>query len=111
MLRLLLEESGLTVEEAENGQVGVEKAMTGRFDVILMDLSMPDVDGFEATGRIRRQEELSDVTRPIHIVALTAHAFEQDRNHCLANGMDGFLTKPLAFEELEKELNRLRAAR
>jgi CheY-like chemotaxis protein len=69
------------------------------FDFVLMDLHMPEMNGIEATERIRAAERLSDAPRT-PIIALTADAFPENRDECLAAGMDGFLTKPLDREQL-----------
>ncbi|TDJ72577.1 MAG: response regulator, partial [Planctomycetota bacterium] len=98
----LLTKAGLEVEEAENGQVGFDKAMEsfsqGRpFDVVFMDLQMPVLDGYDATRRLR------DQGYPGLIVALTAHTMPEERERCLAAGCDDFATKPIdraAFMEL-----------
>ncbi len=95
VLRALLEKVGLTVGFAEHGQEGVD-AVTGgdAADLILMDVQMPVLDGYAATERIRQWEKDSGRERRT-IIALTADAFEKDRNHCLAVGMDDFIAKPI----------------
>ncbi|MEP5766560.1 MAG: ATP-binding protein [Halieaceae bacterium] len=104
----MLSELGCSSESAENGEQALERWNAGQFDLILMDLSMPIVDGFEATTRIRAQEQAGTGATEVPIVALTAHAFEQDRDRCFAAGMNGFLTKPLSLEELARELGKLK---
>jgi CheY-like chemotaxis protein len=74
-------------------------------DLILMDLQMPVMDGYDATEKIR-QWETTNQRSHLPIIALTANAFEEDRQHCLAVGMDDFLTKPIALEALKLALAR-----
>ena len=94
----LLEKLGHTVAVAPNGQEALEAAAREAFDLILMDVQMPVVDGIEATGRIRRAEAATG--RHVPIIALTAHAMKGDRERCLAAGMDGYLSKPIQAAEL-----------
>jgi PAS domain S-box-containing protein len=92
LLRLVLEESGVTVEEAENGQVGVEKAMAGPYDVILMDVNMPVLDGFAATRKLRQQGLKTSV------IALTANAMKGFEEECLNAGYSGYFSKPIDID-------------
>ena len=92
----ILEHSGYSVVMAGNGKEALA-ALTGqRFDLILMDVQMPVMDGFEATRAIREHEHGSHIP----IIAITAHAMTGDRERCLAAGMDGYLTKPIRSAEL-----------
>jgi len=68
------------------------------FDIVLMDVQMPEMDGFEATKRIREKETVGDAHQPI--IALTAHAMQGDEERCLVGGMDGYVAKPIKLEEL-----------
>jgi signal transduction histidine kinase/ActR/RegA family two-component response regulator len=92
---------GCSVDVAENGREAVAAVAHQRYDLILMDCQMPEMDGFEATRRIRALESAVQ-TNPRHapIVALTAHAMEGDRDQCLANGMDDYLSKPFSRQQL-----------
>jgi PAS domain S-box-containing protein len=101
LLQLVLEEVGLEVEGAENGQVGVDKARSGRFDVILMDMQMPVMDGYTATT-ILRQEGLQTP-----ILALTANAMKGFERECLEAGCTGYLTKPVDLDALVEKLAEL----
>ena len=99
----LLKKRGHTVELAGNGQEAVEKSQNQAFDLILMDLQMPDMDGWEATRLIRERERDSGVH--VRIIALTAHAMSHIQKDCLENGMDAVIPKPFdpakLFEVLE----------
>ena len=88
---------------AENGQIGVDVAMTGSYDVILMDGQMPGLDGYEATEAIRQWEGAHDRPRT-SIIALTANAMDGDRERCLQAGMDDYLSKPVRRKELRAML-------
>jgi PAS domain S-box-containing protein len=89
----ILERRGHTVAVAAHGRQAVEAAALGSFDVVLMDVQMPEMDGFEATAAIRAQERTSG--RHVPIVALTAHAMKGDEERCARAGMDAYLAKPL----------------
>ena len=96
--RRILEKAGHMVAIAENGKVALEILDRQTFDLILMDVQMPEMGGFEATARIRENEELT--ARHIPIVAMTAHAMAGDRERCLDAGMDDYLAKPVAASTL-----------
>jgi len=90
---------GHTVDIAENGKVAIEKFQNTGYDLILMDIQMPIMDGIQATLKIR---EIEQERRNSHmkIVAVTAYALEKDKSRCLAAGMDDFLAKPFKPQEL-----------
>jgi len=94
----LLEQRGHQVVVANNGEEAVAALGRQSFDVVLMDVQMPTMDGFEATARIREKEAGSG--RHIPIIAMTAHAMKGDRERCLAAGMDGYIAKPIRAKEL-----------
>jgi signal transduction histidine kinase/CheY-like chemotaxis protein/streptogramin lyase len=98
LARRILENAGYTVVCAMDGREAVEACAAQRFDLVLMDLQMPHMDGFEATAELRRREAISGGHLPI--VALTANAMAGDRERCLAGGMDGYVTKPMKRPEL-----------
>lgn len=103
----LLEKMGCTVKTAENGLIGLELALTGDFDAVLMDVQMPIMDGLEATRRIRSAEASSGRARlrpPLRIIAMTAYAMHGDRERCLQAGMDEYFSKPVDFAELRRIL-------
>jgi CheY-like chemotaxis protein len=105
LVQALLGQTGVEVELVENGAQAVERWERGAPDLVLMDCQMPVLDGFTATRTIRAREALSGRAR-VPIVALTANAFESDRERCLAAGMDEHLSKPFRNEELEAVLSR-----
>jgi signal transduction histidine kinase/CheY-like chemotaxis protein len=94
----LLEKGGHIVHVAANGREAVEIFSREEVDVILMDLQMPEMDGFQATSAIRESEQARGGHVPI--VALTAHALSGDRANCLSSGMDDYLAKPYSYEDL-----------
>jgi two-component system sensor histidine kinase/response regulator len=105
----LLEKMGHRVTLAPNGLEAVRAHAADRFDLILMDVQMPEMNGFEATGRIREREKMTGEHVPI--VALTAHAMQGDRERCLEAGMDDYLTKPLSASALAGKLESVELKR
>jgi CheY-like chemotaxis protein len=100
----LLERAGHTVRVVSTGSAAVETIETEDFDLVLMDVQMPEVDGYEATRRIRSRGSARLANIPI--IALTAHAMEGHQEQCLAAGMNDFLTKPIQFDVLLERLQR-----
>ncbi len=100
----LLEKKGWLVKAVENGKIAYEVASTQRFDIILMDVQMPEMDGFDATRNIRIAEKGKSYHTPI--VAMTAHAMVGDKEKCLAAGMDYYITKPVNPAELYETIER-----
>jgi CheY-like chemotaxis protein len=96
MLSRRLQRKGFTVEMAVDGKQGVEMALQGAYDLILMDMSLPEIDGWEATRRVREAPQ----TRSIPIIALTAHAMSGDREKAMAAGCNDYDTKPVELERL-----------
>jgi CheY-like chemotaxis protein len=98
----LLEKRGHRVAVAGNGREALDALEKEKFDLVFMDVQMPELDGLEATAIIREREKSSGRHQPI--IALTAHAMKGDREKCLAAGMDGYLTKPIRPQDLEEIL-------
>ncbi len=101
VFKKLIEKLGLKVEVASNGRMGVEMALAKNYDLILMDLQMPIMDGISATAKIREAEKKKNI-----IVALTANALKEHKNQALKVGMNDYLTKPLSKERLVNCFNR-----
>ena len=97
----ILSKLGLTAALAENGQEAIEMVSQHRYDIILMDMQMPEIDGLEATRIIRREMDIQPI-----IIAMTANAMKEDRDECLKAGMDDFLSKPVKLEELVNMLTK-----
>ena len=101
----ILEKNGHTVVIAQNGFEAIERMQENTFDLILMDVQMPEMDGFSATQKIRELERNSD--KHIPIIALTAYAMKGDREKCIAAGMDSYLSKPISFKALKDTINNV----
>ncbi len=104
--KYILRERGHIVDIASDGKEAVRLSEQSPYDVILMDLQMPELNGLDATAAIRKRE---DGGRRIPIVAMTAHAMQSDRDRCLAAGMDGYLCKPVRREDLIETVEKLAA--
>jgi two-component system cell cycle response regulator DivK len=102
MLSRRLQRKGFEVAMAVDGLQGVQMALTGGYDLILMDMSLPELDGWEATRRVREAPE----TKRVPIIALTAHAMSGDREKAMAAGCDDYDTKPV---ELDRLLGKIQA--
>jgi two-component system sensor histidine kinase/response regulator len=104
----LLEKQGHTVVVAANGREAVEAVQRQAFDLVLMDVQMPEMDGFEATAAIRQLER--GTGRHLPILAMTAYAMKGDRERCLESGMDGYVSKPIQPRELSDMIDKLVAS-
>lgn len=105
----MLEKQGHSVAAVGTGTGVLELFTRERFDLILMDVQMPEMDGIEATAAIRQSEKISGQQTPI--IALTAHAMIGDRERCLAAGMNGYTSKPVRMDALNKEIKRLQVGK
>ncbi|MEH6585721.1 MAG: response regulator [Halioglobus sp.] len=99
---MIVESMGIEVSTARNGTEAVAAALNDDYDLVLMDIHMPDFDGIEATRRIRKVKD----PRMLPIVALTALAYDNEKENCIENGMNGYLTKPIVRQTLANELGK-----
>ena len=99
----ILEKLGCAVRVVPNGALAVEELERGDYDLVFMDCQMPVLDGYAATGEIRRREAGG---RHVPIVAMTAHAMVGDRAACLNAGMDDYVAKPVRVDDLDRVLSR-----
>jgi len=104
----LLERMGLLVDSADDGHSALARIVAGRYDLVLMDMEMPGMDGLSAVRALRGDEAAQGRSR-LPVVALTANAMAEDRARCTAAGMDGYVTKPIGVEQLRAELERILA--
>jgi two-component system sensor histidine kinase/response regulator len=108
LISRLLERMGHTVTVVANGQVAVRLSSEQEFDLVAMDMQMPIMDGLEATEEIRKREKHSG--KHVPIVAMTANAFQEDRERCRRSGMDGYIAKPVSTKSIQTEIARVLAA-
>lgn len=101
----VLEKLGHAVTVVSSGREAVSAIQSGTFDVVVMDVQMPEMDGLEATAEIRRGERMTGTHIPI--IAMTAHAMKGDRERCLEAGMDGYTSKPIRANELEQAIAKV----
>jgi CheY-like chemotaxis protein/HPt (histidine-containing phosphotransfer) domain-containing protein len=104
----ILESLDHHVTVVSNGREALSAAQAGRFDLIVMDVQMPEMDGFEATAAIRKLEKATG--KHIPIIAMTAHAMKGDRERCLAASMDGYVSKPIRVADVEQAVTQAMAA-
>ncbi len=102
LVRRVLEASGFTVIEAENGTVGLQLAQELLPDLILLDINLPEISGYEVTSRLKALEALAHVP----IVAMTANVMKGDREKTLAAGCDGYIEKPIDVDLLPDQINQ-----
>jgi CheY-like chemotaxis protein len=100
LVKLILDRQGMRVDFANNGSEGYKRAIAGQYDLVLMDMQMPVMDGYQATNELRS----NGYTKPI--IALTAHAMKEDRERCLQAGCSDYLTKPIDSNVLYGTLAR-----
>lgn len=96
--KMMLEKMGCTIDIASSGREALEKIKENSYDLVLMDCQMPEMDGFETTRLIR----VDATTRHLIVVAMTANVFEGAQEQCLIANMDGYISKPIHYKDLEK---------
>ena len=107
----VLRQGGVECHAVENGLQAIQAVQGERFDLVLMDCQMPEMDGFEATRRIREMECGGQLAGHLPVIALTANAIKGDREHCLEAGMDNYIGKPFEPDALLEMMGRLLAAK
>lgn len=105
--KMTLEKMGHILDIADNGEIAVEKFLANEYDLILMDIQMPIMNGIDATRQIRKIEEAINKSKGIKIVAMTANIMKQDKEEYLASGMDDFVSKPFKINELVNILGKI----
>ncbi len=100
LIKRVLEASGYIVDEAPDGLTGIQIAVQNRPDLVLMDINLPDIDGYEVTARLRQMEGFEKIP----IVALTANVLDGDRERSLDSGCDGYIPKPVDVDELPDQI-------
>ena len=109
LAKIHLDKYGHEIEMAVNGLESVEKFRDNEYDLILMDINMPVMDGIQATKEIREVEKGDSKRKRTSIIAVTANAFVDNKDQCLKSGMDAYLSKPFRPEDLVQTINLLRA--
>ncbi|MDN5299122.1 MAG: two-component system, sensor histidine kinase [Clostridiales bacterium] len=108
MMQTFLKRYGIEVHHVSDGEQAVTKVLSESFDLVLMDVNMPYVDGLEASRRLRKEGILNRAGKPMVIIAMTAYAMQGDREKCISAGMDDYISKPINFELLIDRLSHYR---
>lgn len=101
LIKRVLEAEGYTVIEADTGQAGLDSVKKSKPDLILMDINLPDIDGYEVTGRLRKMPKIG---KTVPIIALTANALAGDRQKAISAGCDGYIPKPVDIDALPDQV-------
>ena len=107
MILTIAEQNGWNIDIAPDGSKALEKYASKRYDIIFMDGQMPDMDGFEATRRIREAEKNNGGEKRTPIIAITAYALKEDREKFIVAGIDDYISKPIDEQKLIAKLNEL----
>ena len=105
LISLHLKKCGFLIDFAENGKLALEKIKENKYDLVLMDLMMPVMDGLEASLKIREWEK--NTGDHIKIIGLTANTFDADREKCIEHGMDEYMSKPFEMDEFDRIIKKL----
>jgi CheY-like chemotaxis protein len=104
--QLYLDQLGLAYHTVSDGKQAIQALETHAYRLILMDCQMPEMDGLEATRKIRAFESSQKIANPVVIIAMTAHAMEGDRQNCIAAGMNDYLSKPIELKNLKNIIEK-----
>ena len=104
LVKKLLEKEGFEIATAEDGQIAIEAASSGTYDLIFMDIQMPVMNGYEATAKIRENQKATGDNTPI--IAMTANALQGDREKCLEAGMNDYVSKPINPKKLRECIHK-----
>jgi CheY-like chemotaxis protein len=94
------------ITPVSNGKDALENFKTNNYDIVLMDIMLPEMNGYEITKEIRKIEKLNEVSNPVAIIALTANTYENDKEKCLSIGMNDYLSKPFSAQQLIKTIEK-----
>ncbi|MBN2638071.1 MAG: response regulator [Bacteroidales bacterium] len=103
---VILKKYDFNIDFATNGSIAIERFLNNNYDLILMDIQMPLMNGLEATRHIRNYEKQLSTEKPVVIIAVTAFALEHDRENCIDSGMDDYLTKPYTPTDLTNTIKK-----
>ncbi|KAF0239030.1 MAG: sensory box histidine kinase/response [Prolixibacteraceae bacterium] len=95
-----LKQLNCKITPVANGRKAFETFKKGSYDLILMDIMLPEMNGYEITAEIRKFEKINNIEKPVIIIAVTANTYENDKEKCLAVGMDEYISKPFSAQQL-----------
>ena len=101
-----LKKLNCTITPVSNGKVALEIFKNNNYDLVLMDIMLPEMNGYEITIEIRKFEKLNEIKNPVTIIALTANTFENDKEKCFSVGMNEYLSKPFTAQQLIKKIEK-----
>jgi osomolarity two-component system sensor histidine kinase NIK1 len=101
-----LKKLNCTITPVSNGKEALENFKNNNYDLVLMDIMLPEMNGYEITIEIRKFEKLNEIKNPVTIIALTANTFENDKEKCFSVGMNEYLSKPFTAQQLIKKIEK-----